>query len=243
MSVRTLAQGLQRSLRRAGINLTRYRAETSESGRLVSMLATCGVDLVLDVGANTGQFAQELRVSGYQGRIVSFEPLSSAHAHLLRASRGDANWTIAARAAIGGEDGEVSINVAGNSVSSSVLGMLHRHAEAAPESAYVGSERVPLRRLDTLAADHMHGSQGVFIKIDTQGYEPHVLDGATDLLKAVKGLHLELSLVPLYEDQTLYGDLVQRLESLGFSIWAIWPGFCDPKTGRMLQVDATFFRD
>jgi FkbM family methyltransferase len=242
MSMRSMAQGFQRALRRAGIDLRRYNPAFSESARLASMLAANGVDLVFDVGANTGQFALELRDAGYRGRLVSFEPLSSAHSVLQRASRHDPRWTVAPRGAVGAHDGEIDINIAGNSVSSSVLGMLEQHTAAAPSSAYVGSERVSMRRLDSLAGQFLSDSGASFLKIDTQGYESQVLDGAQDLLGRVKGLHLELSLVPLYEGQALYPDLVERLENSGFSLWAVWSGICDPRNGRMLQVDATFFR-
>lgn len=243
MSMRSLAQGFQRALRRMGIDLRRYDAAASESGRLASMLDAHGVDLVFDVGANTGQFAIELRDAGYKGKLVSFEPLSSAHSLLQQASRWDAGWIVAPRCAVGAHEGEVAINIAGNSVSSSVLGMLEQHTAAAPSSAYVGSERAPLCRLDSVAGQFLRDAGASFLKIDTQGYESQVLDGARDLIGRVKGLHLELSFVPLYEGQVLYPELVTRLEKEGFCLWAVWPGICDPQNGRMLQVNATLFRD
>lgn len=237
----------ERTLRRifqvVGLDLHRYRPEASDSGQLVTMLSRHNVDIVFDVGANTGQFATTLRRAGYTGRLVSFEPLSSAHAELLEASRGDKQWDIAPRVAIGDNEGEIEIHIAGNSVSSSALEMLESHAKAAPDSAFVGTERVPLTRLDTVAGTYLGADAVSFLKIDTQGYEDRVLDGATALLQEAKGLQLELSLVPLYEGQQLFDVLVERLRTMGFSIWAIWPGFFDPHNGRMLQVDATFFRD
>lgn len=107
----------------------------------------------------------------------------------------------------------------------------------------MGGERVWLSQFDTLAPDYMRPDTVPFIKIDTQGYEDQVLNGATKLLDSVRGLQLELSFVPLYEEQQLFDALVERLRAQGFSIWAIWPGLCDPRSGRMLQVDAIFFRN
>ncbi len=234
---------IRRTANLFGIDIRRYRPKSSDIGRLSIMLANHGVDLVFDVGANTGQFARSLRKAGYTQRLISFEPLSTAHAQLLLASRNDAEWEIAPRAAIGDHEGTIEMHIAGNSVSSSALVMLDSHANAAPVSVYVGRECVPLSRLDTIAHDYLMLGAVPFLKIDTQGYEDRVLDGATELLIKARGVHLELSFVPLYEGQKLFDDLVERLGSLGFTIWAIWPGFCDPRTGRMLQVDATFFRD
>lgn len=236
-------QVVRHLLNSIGFDLRRYRPERSESGRLATMLAHHGVDLVFDVGANMGQFARSLRRSGYPGRIISFEPLSVAHHKLVKASRRDSSWTIAPRMAIGDHEGKMEIHVSGNSVSSSLLEMLDVHSAAAPGSRYVSKEIVTITRLDRVAADYASAASVSFIKIDTQGYEDRVLNGANDFLNSVKGVQLELSLVPLYEGQQLFDSLFSRLQGLGFSIWAIWPGFCDPRSGRMLQVDATFFRD
>lgn len=243
MSIGSFESLIRQTANRLGIDIRRHRPETSDMGRLSLMLADQKIDLVFDVGANTGQFAKSLRKAGYTQQMVSFEPLSIAHVQLLNASRNDSKWDIAPRAAIGDRDGEIEIHIAGNSVSSSALQMLDSHTVAAPGSAYIGSESVPLSQLDTVACDYLKSGTRPFVKIDTQGYEDRVLDGATELLQKARGLQLELSFVPLYEGQKLFDDLVERLRTLGFSIWAIWPGFCDPHTGRMLQVDATFFRD
>jgi len=136
----------------------------------------------------------------------------------------------------------VEINVAGNSASSSILDMMDSHKLAAPHSQYIDTEKVPLRRLDSLTEDYRDKYSNIFIKIDTQGYEHFVLEGAVKTLESVMGIQLELSLVPLYEGQLLYDDLVEKMELLGFNIWDISIGLIDPKSGRLLQVDIVFFR-
>lgn len=233
---------VRRTANRFGIDIRRHNPRATSAGRLSQMLVDQRVDLVIDVGANVGQFAQSLRDSGYANRIVSFEPIQAAHAQLLRQSRTDHSWEIAPPVAIGDHDGEIVINISGNSVSSSLLDMLDAHAAAAPESAYVAKQRTHLVRLDTIISEYLKPGTVPFLKIDTQGYEDRVLNGASELLKRVQGLQLELSFVPLYEGQKLFDELVEKLRALGFSIWAIWPGFADPRSGRMLQVDVTFFR-
>lgn len=233
---------VRRIIRNFGLDIRRYRPASSESAQLQAMLSSHGVDLVFDVGANIGQFGQFLRNAGYKGRIVSFEPMSSARGRLLEVSKSDPLWEIAPQAAIGNEDGEIELNIAGNSVSSSVLRMLDAHSSAAPGSSYSGSEMVPLRRLDSLAPDYLLTDSVPFLKVDTQGYEDRVLGGAADTLQRVIGLQLELSLIPLYEGQILYDELVPRLKDLGFELWGMTPAFIDPTSGRLLQVDATLFR-
>lgn len=243
MSAHYLESLLRSTANRLGIDITRYRREATEQGRLATMLAWHDVNLVFDVGANIGQFAKGLRGAGYRGRLVSFEPLAKAHSTLLSASRRDEDWEIAPRVAVGDHEGEIEMHVAGNSVSSSALNMLAQHSDAAAQSVYVSSERVRVATLDSLVGTHLLPGIVPFLKVDTQGYEDRVLDGAERVLAAARGVQLELSLVPLYEGQRLFDNLRQRMLELGFVTWAIRPGFCDPKNGRMLQVDAIFFRD
>jgi FkbM family methyltransferase len=183
-----------------------------------------------------------LREYGYRGRIVSFEPLSAAREILLKASSGDPLWEVAPRAAIGSEDGEIEIHVAGNLASSSVLDMMEVHLKNAPRTKYVGVEKVPLRRLDAVGLEYIRSDSVLLIKIDTQGYEDKVLKGATELLKVAVGVHLEMSMVQLYQGQPLFDSLIPDLKERGFEMWDWNPQFFDHQSGRLLQGDGTFYR-
>jgi len=213
-----------------------------EAMKLVASLQKFGIDLVLDVGANTGQFATEIRHCGYTGRIVSFEPLSQAHGELVQSSIGDTMWDAYPRCALGDREGEAEINIAGNSESSSILPMLEAHRSAAPQSAYQGKEVVPIKTLDEVAGPYLKDARAAFMKIDTQGFEWQVLDGARDTLQHIRGILVELSLVPLYEGQHLWLEVIDRLEAEGFTLWGFKPVFSDQTSGRTLQVDGIFFR-
>ncbi len=227
--------------RKFGIQINRYNAAESQEARLFKLLSTHRIDVVLDVGANNGGYGRFLRKGGYQGDILSFEPLKEAHRALILAAAGDARWQVAPRVALGAEDGEIQINVAGNSTSSSVLPMRALHAEAAPQSRYVGVEQVPLMRLDSIRHPFLGQGRTIMLKIDTQGYEMSVLRGAEALLPYLRGVQLELSLAPLYEGQPLYREVIDWLSDRGFQLWNVIPGFVDRRSGRMLQMDGVFF--
>ena len=235
-------QGIKQLLHAAGIEAHRFHPSASPLARLMAALRAFDIDLVLDIGANEGQFAKELREGGYTGRIVSFEPLSSAHGRLLQLSDGDTAWHVHPRCALGDRVGETELNISGNSLSSSILPMLSSHSTAAPESAYLGHESAPLITLDSVAPSYLDGAQAPFLKIDTQGYEWHVLDGALGTLPRVRGIQMELSLVPLYDGQRLWRECIERLGANGFVLWALEPMFVDPANGRTLQWDGLFFR-
>lgn len=238
----TLRQLAHATIHAMGYEVKAYRPSFSVGAQLMKMLAAHSIDVALDVGANVGQFGGELRRNGYRGVIVSFEPLSTARVRLKEAVGRDPLWKIADQAALGAADGHVDLNIAANSASSSVLPMLKRHSDAAPESVYVGSERVPLRKLDDMAQGYIDDRSKVFLKIDTQGYEDKVLEGGRRTLERSVGLCVELSFIPLYEGQLLYKEMVPRLEALGFELWNLTPALIDANDGRLLQVDGTFFR-
>jgi FkbM family methyltransferase len=241
---------VRRGVRRLGvesntlyIRLKRFYPRPSDISRLVRMLASRKVTVVFDIGANVGQFGKELRLAGYRGRIVSFEPLSSAHARLTNTTKGDPNWIVAPQMAVGNSDGSVDINISGDSVSSSVLEMLDVHVEAAPDSVYIGREHIVMRKLDTLAGEYLKDEDILFLKADVQGCETQVLEGARELFPRIVGLHLEMALVPCYQGQPDFDQVNQALRSAGFSLWLLSPGTVDEHTGRQLQVDTVFFRD
>jgi FkbM family methyltransferase len=228
--------------RKMGVEISRYTPANSDMAKIQTMLAVHKIDLILDVGANAGQYAQSLRNGGYHGKMVSFEPLSSAHRELLPLSKHDPHWTIAPQVAIGKEEGETEIHISENSCSSSLLPMLATHLNAAPLSRYIGTERIKVRRLDTIASQYVNASQATYLKIDTQGFEEQVLEAAKNIIPQIKGIQLELSLVPLYEGQLLFVAMVNKLTGLGYELYGLLPGFTDNGTGRLLQVDGIFFR-
>jgi len=226
-----------------GFEIRRYSVEKSDKARLAVMLQEHDIDVVLDVGANVGLYGESLRDCGYKGRIVAFEPLSDAYEKLLKRASADILWDVGPRGAIGDQDGELEINIASNSTSSSLLPMLDSHVAAAPHSKYLSMEKTPVRTLDSVAKKYLHQDSKLFLKIDTQGYESQVLNGATNTINKARGVQLEISLVPLYEGQDLYFEIVERMRSLGFSIWGISTVLVNTRTGRLLQIDAIFFRD
>lgn len=233
---------IRRLINIAGFDLHRLRPSLNPAFQLLKGLDHFKVDLVLDIGANIGQFASDLRSVGYQGQVVSFEPLTDAHQLLKAKAAKDRSWIIHQRCAIGDFDGEIDINIAGNSLSSSVLPMLETHAAAASGSSYIGTEKAPIYQLDSVAAAYVRKAHRYFVKIDTQGFEWQVLDGGSKTLEWAQGVMCEMSLVSLYEGQHLWMDILHRFTGMGFALWSIQQVFTDPRHGRTLQIDATFFR-
>jgi len=230
---------------RFGFDIVRFPLH-DPMARTVQLLDHFNVSHVVDVGANDGGFGSGIRQLGFTGVITSFEPLPKPFAAIRRKAARDESWT-AHQFAICDTQREVEINVSGNSgLSSSILPMLSTHREVAPQSHYVGSIRAKQERLDALLPKlgMTIDNGGLFLKIDVQGYEGAVLNGASGLFEvdAVIGLQLELSLTPLYEGALTYRQGLDRADSLGFTLMGLDPVMSDPSSGRLLQVDAIFFR-
>jgi FkbM family methyltransferase len=238
--VRRARQEARTACRRLGFDL--IRADQGAGYRQVALLRSIEATLVLDVGANAGQYGQELRRNGYRNRIVSFEPLSEAFSKLARTTVADSDWT-AVHLALGDESGSATINVAENSYSSSILPMLPKHLDAAPDSGYVRTEVVPIATLDDVMPEYMRSDDKVFLKIDTQGFERQVLAGASESLGHIVGAQLELSLVLLYEQSMLFVEALLFMRDAGFALVELQPGFSHPVTGQLLQCDGLFIRE
>ena len=240
MSVRSFAQDL---FQRLGWEVRRSAYPSSEEVLLTRFLAVVRPTTVFDIGANVGQYGLSLRKCGFVGRIVSFEAIPSIHARLLAVAASDRDWIVAPCCALGRARGEARINLAGNSVSSSLLPMNDAHLNAAPDSRYIASEIVRVERLDDVAQSLLPKNGKVLLKIDTQGYEEEVLAGANWVLEAVSAMQLEVSLAPLYQGAPSFGRILELCEGLGFQLHGLIPGFYEEKSGRLLQMDGLFLRN
>jgi len=241
----TAKNALKRLFRICGLEVRRLRTSNSEYQVLKDVLRASGAQVVVDVGANLGQFAQLVFEVGFRGTVVSFEAQPDVHRELIRraaAKSGPARWVVADCCALGSATGTIEMNISENSLSSSLLPMKREHADAAPTSRYVCKKVVKLVRLDDVAAGVIPADAPLLLKIDTQGYEGEVLKGAEQVLARSVAVHLELSLLPLYEEAPSLVELVTYLESRGFELFGLLPVFRDDRDGRLLQVDGIFIR-
>lgn len=204
-------------------------------------MASTKISVVIDVGANIGQYAMGLRSAGYHGRIISFEPQQGAFEQLAAHCANDPSWECW-QLAVGDDDGSAELFVSANWVSSSFLPMEERHLAIAPESRYTGREVVQQVTLDTFFRTMFADADRVMLKVDAQGYELNVLRGARNLLGHVAVVELEVLLDRLYRGQATYRELVDALDDGGLSPVSFDPGFTDPGTGQVSWLDMIFLR-
>jgi FkbM family methyltransferase len=227
---------LVRSLtRRMGVDLIPFPSR----GSLAFVLRHCDINCVLDVGANIGQTGSLLRDLRFRGRIISFEPLSHAFAELSQRAKRDSSWSCH-HCALGNADGEADIHVSDFSVYSSLLPITEFAVNTDAVARQSRVEHVKVRSLDSLWPELDLEGRRILLKVDTQGFERNVLEGAAASLKKIRAVQLEMSVHGLYKGQPTYIEMLHYMTSRGFVIAGLNPGWNHPKTGEMLEFDALF---
>ncbi|MFW9881738.1 MAG: FkbM family methyltransferase, partial [Candidatus Thorarchaeota archaeon] len=119
-----------------GLDIIKWRPRNYT---LLRLLKVHNIDLVFDVGANAGQYANMLFQMGYNGKVISFEPLSSRYNMLLEWSKSNSNWEVAERCAIGDINGEIKLNISKNLFSNSILPNSDLLTNVMPDATYMNS--------------------------------------------------------------------------------------------------------
>lgn len=230
---------LRRLITRLGYDLHRADPDRSPDLLLAALLRRFDVDSVLDVGAHHGEFAMRLRRRvKWTGPIHSFEPVAASYHRLAATARHDATWQVH-HVALGRtfDTMEIHVPAAGN------LASFRRLADA-PSTLTRGSLAMVTEtvRVETLAriGASMPGARS-FLKLDTQGFDLEVIEGAGSFLERVALLQTEVSVLPMYEGAPTLCDVLPRLHELGFTPTAFVPVFRDEQA-RMREVDCILVR-
>jgi len=207
---------------------------------LAVLFRTLDIGCVLDVGANRGQYARLLRRIGYRGRIVSFEPVPECFEELRRRSARDPRWS-AVPTALGEEDGRRPLHVTAGTEFSSLLAPSEYGRRTFWGSAVTRMEDVPVRRLDGLWADHVREGERVHLKLDTQGYDQQVLQGARQVLDRVASVQTEVAVQVVYDGAPRYAEALPWLEAMGFELTGLFPVLRDHQL-RIVELDCVMRR-
>ena len=199
-------------------------------------------DLILDVGANEGQFAKEARAKFPAAHIVSFEPLPEAFAKLAAWAKADGNAR-AVNCALGATDAVLPINLhVAHSASSSLLATHAGGVERYPQMAEQAQVEVPVRRLDDVLAElGCTISARTLVKLDVQGFEEQVLAGAEQALRSAGALLTEVSIDAMYEGQAEFFVLCRLAEAAGLRYAGNYAQFL-AEDGHVIFLDALFVR-
>lgn len=194
-------------------------------------------DLIVDVGANRGQFALISRKIFPRAKIHSFEPLEEPAQIFRRIFDGDPNVTLHV-CAVGREKTTATIHVTKDDDSSSMLAITKEQA-----SMFPGATEKETRQVSVMPLSQALGNISIppasLMKIDVQGFELNVLQGCEDILNKFSDLYIECSFIELYEGQALAHQVIAWLEQRNFILLGIH-NMCYQKNGMALQGDFLF---
>jgi FkbM family methyltransferase len=199
------------------------------------------IKTVIDIGANTGQFASWIHKILPQAFLYSLEPLDDCYEQLLENMKNVVSFR-AFNFALGDKDSEQKIYKNEFSPSSSLLPMAETHKKVFPHTKKSTVEDIAVRKLDTVFRK-IELEDNILIKIDTQGYEDKVIAGGREVISRAKIVIAETSFEELYEGQSLFGEIYDAMIKLGFE----YKGGLDyarknPTDGRVLQEDSIFVK-
>ncbi|HWK05466.1 MAG TPA: FkbM family methyltransferase [Puia sp.] len=235
-----MKQLLRKITRTVGLDIVSY-PHFSEKQRL-ALFKRFDIRTIVDIGANQGQYATYMRGIGFEGTIISFEPVRATYEKLSSLATGDVKW-VTKNMAFGDTDMEATINVSENTLSSSLLPPLDGFLHSTPEAKVVSQEKVKVVKLDTWVPDLLKNEKNYFLKVDAQGYERKILEGAQLSLHHFAGIQIELSLTSLYEGENTFFELFPLILSKGFKLYVMENGYCNPVTGEVLQLELILFRN
>ncbi len=197
-----------------------------------------GIKTIIDIGANEGHFAKEMRKKFPDAFIYSFEPLSDCFKKLERSMAGDTKFK-AFNTALGETKEQAIIQKSSFHPSSSLLKMAELHKKLYPKSKDMTPETIQVDRLDNMLAV-MLMDRNILIKMDVQGFEDKVILGGKETIKKAAVAIIETSFVPLYENQPLFSDINQLMQDLGFSYYGDLHKHYSQITGKLIYEDSIF---
>jgi FkbM family methyltransferase len=195
---------------------------------------------VIDVGANTGQFAIAAANLFRGAKIHAFEPLPNCVRKLRRQTVNYPDIEIHA-VAIGHRRGKCDFFVNAYSQASSMLKLNNGKCAPFPNIEEINTIRIDMETLDSFFVDRR--IQGpALLKIDVQGSEKLVLEGGRETLKRIDFVLLEASFIPMYLGEPLFPELVKFMEELKFDFVRPIGFMRNPRNGEILQADVLFGR-
>jgi FkbM family methyltransferase len=234
---------IKRAVQKAGYDiLSRNRNDMLLQGHLHNVFEKYSIDCVIDVGANVGQYGSFLRNIGFDGWIISFEPISAVHENLVRQAGQDRKW-ICYQHALGERSETRSMNIFKSTEFSSFL-----EINAYGSSAFEGvqnarTEDVRIVRLDEILPDIIGktDARSLYLKLDTQGYDLYAFRGASGALDSIRAIQTELPMIDIYEGMSSPYDILREFNDSGFFVSGMYPVSRDPSLA-VIEYDCVLVR-
>jgi FkbM family methyltransferase len=201
------------------------------------------INSVIDVGANSGQFAREVRSVLPSAYLYSFEPLTEEYARLVHNMNKNDERFRAFNVALGESNGKRVMFRDNFTPSSSLLRPTEVQKRTFPHTGTVRETTITIRTLDEIVAENsLCLEPQLFIKLDVQGYEQRVIEGGLHTLNKARLLMIEENYHHFYEGQPSFEELFALLLQIGFKYKGSVNQSYHPASGLPLFADGIFVR-
>ncbi len=201
------------------------------ASHLAALFKALAIDLVIDVGADQGQFGALLRDrAGYIGHIASFEPIPSLFTSLAKRVSADTLWHVE-HAALGDAVGELPLNVI-DLQNFRTSGQATLASHPAPKAARVSRQTVPIRPLDHVlpALRQKTGAKRIFLNLNAHAQGHAILRGSEQSLGTIAAIQTGLFIKRQFEGVPHYLGVLTYFQAKQFLPHQFWPAAADPAT-------------
>jgi len=219
-----------------GYEIFNIKKHASLNSHLSNLINFYDIDVIIDVGANKGQFAKRIRQNGFKGRIFSFEPVQETFEILKSESKGDDKWNIY-KLALGDKKETAFINVSASSDLSSILKPNDFGSLKYPKIQPIHQEKIEVDLLDNFVKSNFLDGNNILLKMDTQGYDLNVFRGGLNVIKSIKCILSELSLIPIYDGMPSYKVCLAEYEKHNFLISGFYPLSRNKSNMAIIEMD------
>lgn len=192
---------------------------------------------IFDVGANQGQFAIASNIYYPKATIYSFEPVPDIFRNLERNTK-NINNIHCINYALGATEGEIDFYSNNHSHASSALIVSDFQKAVIPETLKTKQIKVDVNTLDKITTT-LNIQSPILLKMDVQGFEKKVLEGAINFINKVDYLLFEASFISMYDGEALFEEMHTIVKDLGFELIAP-TGFLQSKNLQVLQMDMLY---
>ncbi len=198
----------------------------------LELLLDWNIQFVIDVGANEGQFASDLRKIGYDGYIFSFEPVPKTFQRLKEKASFDPLWHTF-NFALGSKSETRDIQVTEDTQLVSIMEPVRKHK-------FIGNATIQIQRLaDWIPPININWDK-TCLKIDTQGYDMQVLEGSEPILQSLQAIISELAINKSYIGQPYAEEIIAFLRQRNFDLWTTRRGTWTPHGFQEIECDGLF---
>jgi FkbM family methyltransferase len=225
-----------------GYELVKIKKGGSINSHLKKLIDLYQIDLIIDVGANKGQFGQLIRKLGYKGDILSFEPVLSSFELLKDRSKNDPKWEVF-QLGLGDKKEQREINTFNSSDFSSLLTPSVKGKELFDKIRVGSTELIEIDTLDNILTDlKISRTRKIFLKMDTQGYDMHVFSGAKNSIDGIVVLLSEISITQIYDGMTNYHNALMEFERNDYAVSALFPVSHNENDLSVIELDCVMIK-